>query len=75
MSQPKLKFNGMISEEKVDVKSMKPKNKRVKAAKVKRRKSSERKIVKSELEVMFEKMKQKKEDAKKQEEVRTITRK
>ena len=60
MSKPKLKSNGMISNEIVDVKVMKPKNKKVVATKVKHRNSSGSRDRKSELERMFEKINKKK---------------
>ena len=55
----KLKFNGMISDEIVDIKIVKPKNNKVVATKVKHRISLGSRDRKSELERMFEKIKKK----------------
>ena len=60
MSQPKLKSNGMIIDELVDVKNVKPKNKKVIARMVKNMSSSGSRDRKSELDRMFEKIKKKK---------------
>ena len=60
MSQPKLKSNGMIIDELVDVKNVKPKNKKVIARMVKNMSSSGSRDRKSELERMFEKIKKEK---------------
>lgn len=65
MSQPKLKSNGMIIDELVDVKNVKPKNKKVIARMVKNMSSSGSRDRKSELDRMFEKIKKKKKDNKK----------